>query len=155
ARRWFPAPDHRDPPPGPRSRRSRRGVGPAPRQDSQTSGSRFLIPRAIFCHMSDPGAMTLTGGRFTLSVISEARRSFMSTFQLPAASERLLAWLAQVGRSGSFGVLRTPEGEEFVVARPEHLAELDSILSDPGFVEALEQGVSDVVAARIRTMEGS
>lgn len=79
----------------------------------------------------------------------------MSTFQLPAASERLLAWLAQVGRSGSFGVLRTPEGEEFVVARPEHLAELDSILSDPGFVEALEQGVSDVVAARIRTMEGS
>ena len=79
----------------------------------------------------------------------------MSSFQLPAAPERLLAWLAQLGRSGSFGVLRTPEGEEFVVARPEHLAELDSILSDPGFVEALEQGVSDVVAARVRTMEGS
>ncbi len=53
------------------------------------------------------------------------------------------------------GRVRTPDGDEFLVLRPEQLADLDAILSDPALFEALDSGVGDARAGRAMNVSGA
>jgi hypothetical protein len=79
----------------------------------------------------------------------------MTTLTVPntPAFERMIAWLHDVARHRSFGLIRTPDGDDFVVMRPEQVAELDAILSDHAFMSAVESGVSDALHGRVRRVE--
>ncbi len=63
-------------------------------------------------------------------------------------SHGLLDWLRNLGQK-RFGFLRTPDGDEFVVLRPEQISELESILADPEFFAAVEHGIADLQAGRV------
>lgn len=74
----------------------------------------------------------------------------MSTMNVPDSPHfnALVAWLKDVTHHRQFGFLRTPDGEDFVVMRPEQLAELDAILADPAFAAAVEDGAADIMHGR-------
>jgi hypothetical protein len=66
------------------------------------------------------------------------------------AFQRLLGFLKGISRQRSFGLIRTPDGDDFVVVRPEQIAHLDAVLSDPAFIAAIEHGVRDVAKGRVK-----
>lgn len=49
-------------------------------------------------------------------------------------------------------VIRTPDGDDLVVMRPEHLSDLQTVVNDPSFISALEQGLADLAAGRVHTL---
>lgn len=78
----------------------------------------------------------------------------MSTINIPntPAFAFLRDWLKELGGHGghgAFGLMRTSDGADFVVMKPEQLAEIEAILSDPAFAAALEAGVSDAAHGRV------
>lgn len=66
------------------------------------------------------------------------------------AFRRLLGFLKGISRDGRFGLIRTPDGSDFVVVRPEQIAHLEAVLSDPAFIAAIESGVRDVAKGRVK-----
>jgi hypothetical protein len=56
-------------------------------------------------------------------------------------------------KQAGYGIVRTADGTEYVVMEADRLYQLESILSDPEFLGALERGVSDAVRGRVRTLQ--
>ena len=81
-----------------------------------------------------------------------------ATLDLTATTGRreILLWLHSI--TEVFGVLRVPDErcpsrvDEYVVMRPEHLSELETIVNDPAFLAALEAGVADATDGRVRRL---
>jgi hypothetical protein len=61
----------------------------------------------------------------------------------------MIAWFKSVAVRKQVGFVQTPDGENFVVMRPEQLAELESIVSDEAFVDALSAGVTDAIGGAV------
>ena len=76
----------------------------------------------------------------------------MTTMTLPrtASFRGFAAWLKRLSKQRRIGLLRTSDGDDFVVMDPARIAELESILSDPVFLKALEAGVADVKRGRLK-----
>lgn len=79
----------------------------------------------------------------------------MTTMTIPTtpAFRAFRLWLKGIARTQRFGLIRTSEGDDFIVVRPEQIAELDAILSDPAFLAVVESGVSDVALRRVKRVK--
>lgn len=60
-----------------------------------------------------------------------------------AALQNLGPWLTRLPEN-QIGQIHLPSGQTLVVMRPEQLGDLESIVSDPAFLAALESGVQDL-----------
>lgn len=77
----------------------------------------------------------------------------MSTFNLPKSDpfRAIVAWFGTLG--DKIGILETPDGEKYAVMKPECLCDLDAIVSNPVFHEAISRGISDVKNARTKVVQ--
>ncbi|MFN0133660.1 MAG: hypothetical protein ACKVW3_14175 [Phycisphaerales bacterium] len=63
-------------------------------------------------------------------------------------AREIVEWFLSLLSPARHGFVQLPDGNEFVVLRPQQLADLNAIISDPAFAEALESGVADALSGR-------